>query len=90
VKGKNELIVAYGWVDEDGKRLYATKNDVKLVGDLPGTLITRLSDKIADLSGLKSEDVHDEVVCPNCEKPFDVKLTQLLKLASEKPRTAKN
>ena len=89
-KGKNDLIVAYGWIDGDGKRLYVTKNDIKLVGSLPGTLIDRLSNKISDLSGLKADDVHDEIVCPNCEKPFDANLTQLLKDASEKPEPAKN
>jgi len=89
-KGKNDLVVAYGWVNEDGERLFKTKSDIKVISGFPGTLIDRLSDQISDLTKLKSEEVHDDITCPHCNETFDANLTRMLTDASEKEEPEKN
>jgi len=89
LKGMGDQVVAYGWIDEKGKRLYSNK-ETKIVGAMQGTLTDRLGDKIRELSGLASEDVHDDITCPHCNETFDANLTQLLKDASEKAEPGKN
>jgi len=90
IKGMEDQVVAYGWVDETGKRLFSNK-ETKPISGMPSNIVNRLSQKIRELSGLvKSDDVIADVSCPHCGETFPVNLTELTKAAGEKEEPEKN
>jgi len=55
--------------------------DLKWLGQQPHRIIDRVSDEVADLSDIKAKPAKrlHSLTCPNCDEPFEVDLTALVK-----------
>jgi len=92
-KGMEIKVVAYGAIDEDGKRIFTNKDGKSEVGQLPSSIIKRLAGAIMRLSRIAGEDTLADIECPHCQAAFSVNLTELLAEAQgkqEKEEAAKN
>ena len=88
-KGMETKVVAFGAIDESGKRIFSNKDGRGEVGQLPASIIKRLAGVILRLSKVGGEDVTTDVECPHCQGVFPVNLTELLADAQE-TEAAKN
>jgi hypothetical protein len=51
----NARIAALGAIDEDGQRLFPDALDILALGEKAATVVTRIADKIAELSGMSAD-----------------------------------
>lgn len=77
-RGMGTRVVAYGAIDDEGKRIFSNKDGRNEVGQLPSTIIDRLAGAILRLSKIAEEVTTAEVVCPECLFTFLVTPAELL------------
>lgn len=87
-KGMRVKMVHWCVINQDGAPMFEEK-DVRKLAQKSSKVISRISDKIRELSGLGSPE-EGPAVCPKCGTVFEVNVSELIKRAQETEKKTKN